>query len=131
MRHNLAGSFSLRNKIGEAFPLEVFHGDEILAILTTEIENLNYIGMIEMRRDTGFVEEHLEKSFVSGKMRKYSLDDYQTIETLDSGLAGKIDFRHAAGCEQSQELIAPQPFWLRSNHIVILPVCENQDNLFT
>jgi hypothetical protein len=80
-------------EVGAVYEL---HHDEVRAIRQTQIENLNTVGVIQVKTDLRFVKEHADESLISSQVWKDALDRHQLLKPLQARCVSLEDFRHPA-----------------------------------
>jgi hypothetical protein len=73
-----------------------------------DVVDLNDVVMVELRRETRFVQEHLHERRVVCLARTDPLDDDVTREALDATRAREQHLRHATARQVLDDLIAAE-----------------------
>jgi hypothetical protein len=89
-------------------PVDVLHGDEVAALGFAEVENLDQVGMVQLRGELGLTEKHLDELGVLRQVGKNPLDDELLLEAHRPGGLGEENLRHSAGGELAQQLVLPE-----------------------
>jgi hypothetical protein len=87
----------------------MLHRDEIAARFDlAEVEDVNDVGMVQLRRKLRFVGEHRDELFVVGDVREDLLDRDDLLEPLDPAPARPEELCHAAAGDPLQDLVLPE-----------------------
>jgi hypothetical protein len=99
------GQCAFAQALGESFSFKKLHDQEIGAILAADVVELTNVGMVQ-RRDGASLTLHTQLEFRgSGKVRSKNLDGDDTVETR---VAGTVDFAHAARAEGADDLVGTE-----------------------
>ena len=80
----------------QVLAVDVLHRDEVLAVVLTDVEDLDDVRVRERRRDARLVEEHLDERAVLVHRRQDPLDDEELLEAGDALLDREEELGHAA-----------------------------------
>jgi hypothetical protein len=86
-------------------PLEVFHREEILAVLSADVEGLDDVRVVEARGEPRLIDEHGEVFGVLGELLAQALDDLELIDAGGSCGDGEVDVGHASLAEVGDKLV--------------------------
>jgi hypothetical protein len=86
----------------ERLALDIFHGDEALALIGARLVDLADEGMVEGRRRSGFADEPLLHSRVVGELLGQEL---QGDVPFEDRVAREIDLAHAAAADETDDLV--------------------------
>ncbi len=70
-----------------------------------DFKDLNDIGMLEVRCDTGFVKKHLNKVVTRSEMGEDAFDHNRLADPCKAPLFGEEQLSHAAGCKFGEYLV--------------------------
>lgn len=87
--------------------VDVLHRDVEDILLVAEVEDLDHIGVVDLRGDAGLVHEHLLELRVIAQGREHHLDRQGFLETPGALHAGGPDGRHAPLSDGDEEFVAP------------------------
>jgi hypothetical protein len=101
------GSFLLERPQNRAQvpAVDVFHGDEVGTLDFAKIVDVNDVGVLQLRRYLGLVNEHPDELLVVGQVRENPFDGDDFLETLHALHAGAVDFRHPTGRDKLGQLV--------------------------
>jgi hypothetical protein len=74
----------------------VFHRQVISIVVLIEVEDLHQVGVIELRGQPRFGNEHLNEAWVVGEKRANALDHHFFFEALGPPRRAEVDLGHAA-----------------------------------
>ena len=74
----------------------ILHRHVIHAVDFADIEDLDDVGMVEVRGDAGFIKKHGDEVFFLRKMREDALDGDFFTESSEALLLGQEEFCHPA-----------------------------------
>ena len=96
LQNLLDGHGSGADRVLQRHPVEVFHGDEALALEGVHVVNRADVGMIQRRSGARFALEALKRHRVARKAFRQELQRHASAETQ---IFGKIDDAHAAAAQ--------------------------------
>jgi hypothetical protein len=99
------GQGAFADAVGEGFAFEVLHDQVVGAVLRADVVELADIGMIQGGEGAGFAFEALLQFGRGGEVRGEDLDGDGAVQ---AGVAGAIDFTHAAGAERRFDFIGAE-----------------------
>src|SRR5262249_38539858 len=77
--------------------VDKLHDDEVSPVGDADVEDLDDVGMLQVKREPGLVEEHGEELFVLREVGQDAFDGDVFLEAFDRLGDSPIDFRHPAG----------------------------------
>ena len=83
-------------QLGERLPADVLHRQVVTVLVAVEVEDVDDVGVVQLRGDPGLGDEHLDEARVVGERRADPLDDHLLLEALGAVRLGKEDLRHPA-----------------------------------
>ncbi len=86
--------------------VEVFHRDPIGVVVLPEVEHLRHVRVVDPRRDTRLVEEHVDELVVLDEVRVDALDRDPLLEPARPIHPGEMDARHAADADLFDDAIS-------------------------
>ncbi len=89
----------------EVSPGNILHGDVVLLVDMTEVEDLGDVGVGELPCDLGFIDEHRDELVILGDGWQDALDGQDTLKTLDTKGFGLEDLCHASCIDLFQEVV--------------------------
>src|SRR5208282_3495449 len=96
------GQWSFLQTLGERLAFEIFHDQEVAAILRTNVVERADIRMLERRNSFCFALHALSQFRVRGKMRRQNLDSNNSVEAR---VLGAVDFAHPARAQRRLNFI--------------------------
>ncbi len=85
--------------------LQIFHDDEINAVLPADVVQSAYVRMIQAGNNFGFALETLTARSMIGEMRWKNLDGDRAVE---SRIPRPVDLAHATHTERRDDLVGTQ-----------------------
>ena len=82
--------------LGQGVPLQVLHGNEVVALQLTDVIDGDDVGVFETSSSPGFLEEALDKLLVPSEVRGQYLDGHQAVQY---SVVGFEDHAHAAAAD--------------------------------
>jgi hypothetical protein len=83
-------------QLGERLPADVLHRQVVAVLVAIEVEDVDHVGVVQLRGDAGLGDEHLDEARVVGERRADPLDDHLLLEALRPVRLGEEDLRHPA-----------------------------------
>ena len=90
---------------GESLAFDEFHDQVVVAILLADIMQGADVGMVEAGNGAGFAHETFAIFGFPGKMIG---EDFDGDGAVKAGVAGAVDFAHAAGAEGGGDLVGTE-----------------------
>ena len=94
---------------GQIAPVNVLHGDVVVVLDPSQVEDLHDIRVREQGRDLGLQNKHLNKSPGLGEARENPLDDQPLLKPLHTEGAGQVHLGHAPQSDALEKLVVPKP----------------------
>ena len=92
----------------EVEPLDILHRDEEAFSVTSEVEHLDDVRMVQASGELRLVHEHLAEARVARQSGKDLLDHAQARGAELHLLAGQVNFRHPALADEIEQDIASE-----------------------
>ncbi len=83
-------------QLGQRLPPHVLHGEVVAVLVAVEVEDVDHVGVVQLRGDAGLGDEHLHEARVVGERRANPLDDHLLLEALGPVGLREKDLRHPA-----------------------------------
>ena len=103
---NAADLDAALDDVGQRLAVDVFHGDELVALFFGDIVDVHDARVIELRRQARLVEEHRHDARMLRVTRLQHLDDQVLLEAADGLLARDVELGHSSGREMTDDRVA-------------------------
>ncbi|MEZ4251572.1 MAG: hypothetical protein R3B99_25440 [Polyangiales bacterium] len=90
----------------ERLAVQVLHRQEPIVAKASELEDLRDVGVMQLRRDARFVEEHRDEVVFFGEVRVDAFDRDPLLEPTGGAGSREVHRRHAARAELGEDLEA-------------------------
>jgi len=101
----------LGDDLVERLPLEILHRDVKRAVALADLVRVDHVRVVQARRETRLVQEHVAEALFLRELRAKALDDDELVEPHRAAGNGEIHVRHAASAEAREDLISPETRW--------------------
>ncbi len=88
---------------GEIFAVDVFHGDELLALEFADVEDAADVGMGDLAGEADFVVEAVEPGLV---LAEEGGEKFEGDRLVEREIVGAVDLAHAAAAEKFDDAVA-------------------------
>ncbi len=95
----------LREQRAQVLAVHVLHREVVDARVLADLEHLRDVLVVERRRESRLVQEHLHGRVVVRPLRRDELQHDVALEAADARRPADVDPRHAAGRERHQQLV--------------------------
>ena len=89
--------------------VHVLHGVVVLAAGLAAVEDLDHVGVVEVRGQPRLVEEHPHELLVRREVRQHPLEHHELLKARDPDRAGEVQLGHAADGQPPQQLVPADP----------------------
>jgi len=104
----LPGPPGLAHDAAQVLAVHELHGDVVGAADLTQVVDLRDVRVVEVGRDAGLVQEHLDELGVVRQVREDPLDHQVPLEALDARLPRQPHLGHPARGELLQQHVFPE-----------------------
>ena len=91
---------------GERLAAHVLHGQVVLAVDLTEVEDLGDVAVAQRHRDFRLVDKHPDEVALPGEGREDFLHHHRLADAGGGHRARPVEFRHPAHGETLEQLVA-------------------------
>ena len=88
--------------------MDVFHREEVLAVLFADVEHLHDVLMMKTGGQACFVDEHRDEATVARMLGADALQHDVTLEAFDAVRTAEQNIGHSAGREMLEDAITTE-----------------------
>ncbi len=92
-------------EFSECAAMNVLHGNEVGAVVLSELEDADDVRVGELRDDARLALEHRQELRIVGQVREDALDHHDAFEICEATLTGEKDLRHPSRRETGDEVV--------------------------